>query len=165
MSYSSFSQLERSRCQAFYEGEKLQGTCAYGAPLLARYDLTALRAHVSPRDIEKRPPNLWLHHELLLVSAENAVVTFGEGMTPLIWSPQLGGEIGVPNLMIKDEGVLPTGTFKVRGATTRVSRALELGVDAIAVPTNGNAGPALSRVCGASRPRRPYRHARRLSPY
>lgn len=142
MSYSFFSHLECSRCQALYEGEKLQGTCACGAPLLARYDLPALRAHTSTHDIAQRPPSLWRYHELLPVMSEGSVVTFGEGMTPLLQLPRLGAKIGIPGLMVKDESILPTGTFKARGAATGVSRARELGAQAIAMPTNGNAGAA-----------------------
>jgi threonine synthase len=120
----------------------VQGTCPCGSPLLARYDPGQVA--VSPRDIAGRPPDLWRYHELLPVRAAGHVVSLGEGMTPLITLPRLGRALGVPNLLMKDEGLIPTGTFKARGAAVGVSRARELGVKAVAMPTNGNAGAAWS---------------------
>ena len=70
------------------------------------------------------------------------MVTLGEGWTPLLPAPRYGAAVGVPELMVKDEGLLPTGSFKARGAAVGVSRAAELGVRHIAMPTNGNAGAA-----------------------
>ncbi len=70
------------------------------------------------------------------------VVSLGEGMTPLLGLPAYGRELGVPELLMKDEGLIPTGTFKARGAAVGVSRAYEVGVRKIAMPTNGNAGSA-----------------------
>ena len=75
---------------------------------------------------------------------EQHITTLGEGMTPLLPLPTYGAAVGVPNLLMKDEGLIPTGTFKARGAAVGVSRARELGVKAIAMPTNGNAGAAWS---------------------
>ncbi|MBV9830168.1 MAG: threonine synthase, partial [Marmoricola sp.] len=72
------------------------------------------------------------------------ITTLGEGMTPLLPLPAYGGAVGVPRLLMKDEGRIPTGTFKARGAAVGVSRARELGVRAVAMPTNGNAGAAWS---------------------
>jgi threonine synthase len=120
----------------------MQGTCSCGSPLLARYDLSQVQ--VSPREIAGRPGDLWRYHELLPVRSAGHVVSLGEGMTPLLALPTLGRELGVPRLLMKDEGLIPTGTFKARGAAVGVSRAAELGVSAIAMPTNGNAGAAWS---------------------
>jgi threonine synthase len=89
-----------------------------------------------------RPADLWRYHELLPVREAGHVVSLGEGMTPLLAVPRLGEALGLPGLLIKDEGLLPGGTFKARGAAVGVSRAAELGVRAIAMPTNGNAGAA-----------------------
>jgi threonine synthase len=85
---------------------------------------------------------LWRYHELLPVRDVANVVTLGEGMTPLLPLPRHGARLGVPRLLMKDEGLLPTGAFKARGAAVGVSRAVELGVRGIAMPTNGNAGAA-----------------------
>jgi threonine synthase len=145
--YSSLSHLECSRCGTRYESGELQGTCACGAPLLARYDLTAVAGQVSPADVAGREPSLWRYHELLPVSGPEFVVSFGEGMTPLLPLPRLGRALGLPRLLIKDEGPLPTASFKARGAAVGVSRAAELGAAGVAMPTNGNAGAAWAAFC------------------
>jgi threonine synthase len=90
--------------------------------------------------IAARPPSLWRYREVLPVRDDRAIISMGEGMTPLFAMSRLGGEIGVPGLMVKDEGLIPGGTFKARGAAVGVSRAVELGVRSLAMPTNGNAG-------------------------
>ncbi|HTZ30474.1 MAG TPA: threonine synthase [Streptosporangiaceae bacterium] len=141
--YSALTVLECSRCPAGpYDADRVQGTCDCGAPLLARYDLAAAAAWTAPGQIATRPPSLWRYHELLPVSSAGSVVSFGEGMTPLLAMERLGAELGVPRLLMKDESPLPTGSFKARGAAVGVSRAAELGVAGVALPTNGNAGSA-----------------------
>ena len=144
MSYSALSHLDCSRCGATHDADRVQGTCACGSPLLARYDLPQVARQASPGGIAGRPADLWRYHELLPVRARERVVSLGEGMTPLLALPAMGRALGVPDLLMKDESLLPTGTFKARGATVGVSRAAELGVTAIAMPTNGNAGAAWS---------------------
>ena len=143
-SYSALSHLECSRCGARLVADQIQGTCACGSPLLARYDLRRVADQVNPGDIAGRPADLWRYHELLPVRDAGYVVSLGEGMTPLLPLNRLGGALGVPTLLMKDEGLIPTGTFKARGAAVGVSRAAELGVKGIAMPTNGNAGAAWS---------------------
>jgi threonine synthase len=140
MPFSTLSHLECSRTGARYDADVVQGTSDAGAPLLARYDLDAVI--VTPDEIAARPPSLWRYHELLPVRDTANVVTLGEGMTPLLPLPRHGARLGVPGLLMKDEGLLPTGAFKARGAAVGVSRAVELGVRGIAMPTNGNAGAA-----------------------
>jgi len=142
--FSALSHLDCPRCGARYNADQVQGTCSCGSPLLARYDLRLVASLISPGDIAGRPADLWRYHELLPVREPGHVVSLGEGMTPLITLPKLGQALGVPNLLMKDEGLIPTGTFKARGAAVGVSRATELGVSAIAMPTNGNAGAAWS---------------------
>jgi len=142
--YSALSHLDCSRCGTRYDADRVQGTCSCGSPLLARYDLRQVAGQVSPREIADRPADLWRYHELLPVRQAGHVVSLGEGMTPLLPMPKAGQALGVPGLLMKDEGLLPTGTFKARGAAVGVSRAAELGVEAIAMPTNGNAGAAWS---------------------
>ena len=144
MPYSALSHLDCPRCGTRHDADQVQGTCSCGSPLLARYDLALVASQVSPRDIEDRPADLWRYHELLPVRAAGHVVSLGEGMTPLLAMPKIGRALGVPNLLMKDEGLIPTGTFKARGAAVGISRAAELGVAAIAMPTNGNAGAAWS---------------------
>jgi threonine synthase len=144
MPYSALSHLDCPRCGTWHDADRVQGTCSCGSPLLARYDLRHVASQVSPRDIAGRPADLWRYHELLPVRQAARVVSLGEGMTPLLPMPAIGRALGVPKLLMKDEGLLPTGTFKARGAAVGVSRAAELGVTAIAMPTNGNAGAAWS---------------------
>jgi threonine synthase len=142
VSYSALTHLECSRCGTRYDAGQVQGTCSCGSPLLARYDTAWVGTHVGRDDLARRPPDLWRYHELLPVSSAGRVVSLGEGMTPLLALPRLGQAIGVPRLWMKDEGLTPTGTFKARGAAVGVSRAAELGVTGVAMPSNGNAGAA-----------------------
>jgi threonine synthase len=139
--FSTLDHLECPRCGATHEATVLRGLCpACSSPLLARYDLSAVG--VTPAELATRAPDLWRYHELLPVSAPEHVVTLGEGMTPLISAPRLGAELDIERLLIKDDGLLPTGSFKARGAAVGVARARELGATALAMPTNGNAGAA-----------------------
>jgi threonine synthase len=137
---SALSHLECGRCGSWHDADKPQNLCECGTPLLARYDLDAVR--VSTSDIAGRPADLWRYRELLPVRDRGNVVTLGEGMTPILPLRSYGARIGVPGLLVKEEGLLPTGSFKARGAAVGVSRARELGIERIAMPTNGNAGAA-----------------------
>ncbi|MET8834306.1 threonine synthase [Micromonospora sp. NPDC004540] len=134
--------LECPRCGEQHPADKLQNLCECGSPLLARYDLAAVAAEVTPEQFGLRPADLWRYRELLPVADPRFVTTLGEGWTPLLRAPTYGHEIGIPDLIVKDEGLTPTGSFKARGAAVGVSRARELGVERIAMPTNGNAGAA-----------------------
>jgi threonine synthase len=136
------SHLECPRCGRTHDAHALANVCGCGSPLLARYDLEAVRRTVTPADIAGRPADLWRYRELLPVGEPARVVSLGEGWTPLLAAPRFGEQIGLPRLLIKDEGLIPTGSFKARGAAVGVSRAAELGVRHIAMPTNGNAGAA-----------------------
>jgi threonine synthase len=140
--FSYLTELSCPRCGARYPADAVQGVCTCGSPLLAQYDLERLAAGSSRAAFGPRVASLWRYHELLPVSREENIVSLGEGMTPLIALPRLGKRLGVPRLLMKDEGTIPTGTFKARGAAVGVSRAAELGVRGIAMPTNGNAGAA-----------------------
>lgn len=139
---SALSFLECPRCAARHDAFALQNLCACGSPLLARYDLDAVRAAVTPEQLAGRPATLWRYKELLPVQDGSAIVSLGEPATPLLPTPRLGAALDIADLWIKDEGRQPTGTFKARGAAVGVSRAVELGVRHVAMPTNGNAGAA-----------------------
>ena len=102
-----------------YDADVPQNLCACGSPLLARYDLDRLAATSSFDAMTARPPSLWRYRELLPVRDDAHVVTLGEGMTPLTPLPRLGAALGVPRLLMKDEGLIPTGSFKARGAARR----------------------------------------------
>jgi threonine synthase len=113
-------------------------------PLLARYDLKAARKAVKPGDIASRENNIWRYAELLPVINLRNRLTLGEGFTPLHHAVNLGKELGFAQLFIKDEGLNPTGSFKARGLSMAVSKALELAITAVSIPTAGNAGGAMS---------------------
>ncbi|WP_236792671.1 threonine synthase [Amycolatopsis sp. GM8] len=142
MAFSFLTHLECSRTGDQFDAGQVSGTSPAGAPLLVRYDLERVRETVTPQDIASRENTLWRYHEVLPVSAPEHIVSLGEGMTPLLPVPGYGKRAGVPRLLMKDEGLVPTGSFKARGAAVGVSRAAELGVRGIAMPTNGNAGAA-----------------------
>jgi len=126
-----------------YDSNQVQ-TLHKGRPLWVRYDLSHVRASVSPADIATRPPSLWRYGELLPLPFDQEPVTLGEGMTPLLPCPRLGAELGLSRLFIKEESQLPTGSFKSRGMTSAVSMAKRLGLKRLAIPTAGNAGGALA---------------------
>jgi threonine synthase len=134
--------LECPRCGATDDADRLRNLCRCGSPLLARYDLTAVGRAVGPATLAARPAFLWRYRELLPVRDERYITTLGEGWTPLVPAPRYGAHIGLPRLLVKDEGLIPTGSFKARGAAVGISRARELGARHVAMPTNGNAGAA-----------------------
>lgn len=134
--------LECPRCGARHPADVPTNLCGCGSPLLVRYDLDRVRAQVRPGDLAGRGADLWRYRELLPVADPAAVRGLGEGWTPLWRAARYGADVGVPGLLIKDEGLLPTGSFKARGAAVGVARARELGIRHVAMPTNGNAGAA-----------------------
>jgi threonine synthase len=140
--HSFLTGLTCPRCGQWYPADHLINLCGCGSPLLASYNLEGVAAALRREDLERRPATLWRYHELLPVRDPRHVVTLGEGMTPLLPVPAAGAAIGLADLWLKDEGLNPTGTFKARGAAVGVSRARELGAQALALPTAGNAGGA-----------------------
>ncbi|HVN53412.1 MAG TPA: threonine synthase [Anaerolineaceae bacterium] len=145
-SQNTLTHLECPECGHFYPADELQTFClACQSPLLARYDLSALRSRAGLREeIARRPRGLWRWAELLPVREAGCRVSLGEGDTPLLYAGRLGVGLGVPNLWIKEEALNPTGSFKARGLAVAVSRAAELGARVFVIPTAGNAGGALA---------------------
>ena len=142
---SYLTHLECGLCGQELEADRLWNLCPKcQRPLLARYDLRAARAALNRDEISCREPSLWRYGELLPVRDLRFKLCLGEGFTPLFHAGRLGHEIGFENLYIKDEGLNPTGSFKARGLSVAVSRAWELGVKAVSIPTAGNAGCAMS---------------------
>ena len=137
---SHLSHLECARCATRHDSSVLQQRCACGGTLLARYDLSG----IEPALMTERPPGMWRYRELLPVQSEP--VSLGESETPLLLLPRLSERWGVET-WIKDDGLLPSGTFKARGAAMAISRAFELGVKRIVMPTAGNAGAAWALYC------------------
>src|ERR687887_812985 len=137
------SYLECSACGAHHDADVPQNLCASCArPLLARYDLQALDGRGWRDRLATRPWTLWRYAELLPLRRPEEAVSLGEGVTPLLSLPRTSGRLGLQQLVLKDEGLLPTGTFKARGAAVGVSRARELGIAHVVLPTAGNAGGA-----------------------
>ena len=132
--------LECSLTGERYEADQLHGLSRAGRPLLGRYELAAVGAALSRDTLAARETDLWRWRELLPVRQTANVVSLGEVETPLIPIPRAGGG----KVLVKDEGRLPTGSFKARGLVMAVAMAKELGVTRIAMPTNGNAGAALA---------------------
>ena len=134
--------LECPRCGTTHDADRPQHLCLCGSPLLARYDLDTIRGKVDRDALAARAADLWRYRELLPVADADNITTLGEGWTPMLPAPRYGEHIGIRGLLVKDEGLVPTGSFKARGAAVGVSRARELGVKHVAMPTNGNAGAA-----------------------
>lgn len=142
---SYLTHLECTACGRTMEAGEPARTCpGCGKVLYARYDLDAAKRSMTREALAGRGPDMWRYFEVLPVHAQSNVVTLGEGYTPLLSADRLRREIGCGPLLIKDEGVNPTSTFKARGMSTAVSKAKELGVKALTVPTAGNAGGALA---------------------
>ena len=138
------SHLECSQTGERYEANEVHTLSSAGKPLLVRYDLDALSRQMSREDWSARSPGMWRYRELLPVRRTDDVVSLGETRTPLVALPRLARKLGVRELLVKDEGRLPTGSFKARGLAVAVSMAKELGLKRLAMPTNGNAGAALA---------------------
>ncbi|ALC82695.1 MULTISPECIES: threonine synthase [Bacillus] len=142
MTHSYISHLECPKCNREFPHNEIQQLCSCGSPLLVRYHLQELRAKLKPDQLKERENSLWRYHELLPVTNPEHIVSLGEGMTPLLPMKRSEADMNIQRLFMKDEGIVPTGSFKARGAAVGVSKAKELGVTELAMPTNGNAGAA-----------------------
>jgi len=146
---SFFSHLECAVCGRTYSGREPVNVCACGRPLLARYDLAAVGRHTQPADFAQRPHDLWRYRELLPVLEATNIIRLGEGGTPLLPLPTLGSRLGLAHIYLKEEGCNPTGTFKARGLAMAVSKAKELGLRRLAIPSAGNAASAMAAYAAA----------------
>jgi len=135
---SLVTHLECSLTGERYEAGQVHNLSRAGKPLLVRYDLEAARRTLSRDSIASRERGMWKCRELLPHDGEP--VSLGEGETPIVPLLRTGG----PNLLVKDEGRLPTGSFKARGLAMAVTMARQFGIERMAMPTNGNAGAALA---------------------
>jgi threonine synthase len=124
--------------------DELHNLSRAGKPLLVRYDLAGVRKALSKEALAARPRDLWRYRELLPVRRTKDIVSLGEPVTPLVSMPRLAARLRAGEILVKDEGRLPTGSFKARGLVMAVSMAKALGVAHMAMPTNGNAGAALA---------------------
>lgn len=132
------------KCGKTYNINEVNHLCACGSPLLVAYDLEKAKKQFTKETLKDRDQNLWRYREILPVFDDKNIVTLGEGYTPLLHLERAGEKSDIKNLYLKDEGIIPTGTFKARGAAVGISKAKELGVETITMPTNGNAGAAWS---------------------
>lgn len=150
-SQGKLERLECSKCGETYPHTVPQNVCnTCGKPLLARYALEQLSGTWTRDTLLSRPASLWRYSELLPISDPTDIVTLGETMTPLLRTKRLGAEFGLPEVWVKDESRLPTGSFKARGLAMAVSKAKALGLTQLAIPSAGNAATALSAYAAAA---------------
>ncbi len=137
--------LKCSGCGDSYSATEVHTFCPNcQSPLTAEYDLNAARQHVDRDEIHMRLKGMWRWHEFLPVYETQNMVTLGEGDTALLHLPQMGRSLGLTNLFIKEESSNPTGSFKARGLSAAISKARELGIRKVIIPTAGNAGGAMA---------------------
>jgi threonine synthase len=142
---SYLSHLECSRCGELFDADRVQSYCKKcDAPLLPRYDLEKARGEIDRERMRSRGSGLWRWREVLPVCSPHNIVTLGEGDAPVLAAPRLGQRYQLKNLYLKDESVNPTGTFKALGLSVAISRAVELGITNVVIPSAGNAGGALA---------------------
>jgi threonine synthase len=134
--------LECSLTGERYEAGKVHNLSRAGKPLLVRYDLAAAKRTLTRDSLAEREPGMWKWRELL--PHDGAPVSLGEPETPIVPLPNVGPREGASGPLVKDEGRLPTGSFKARGLAMAVTMAKQFGIERIAMPTNGNAGAALA---------------------
>jgi threonine synthase len=148
---STLTHLECGACHTIFDPNQLLNLCSVcSKPLLARYDLDRAAQTLTPAALRERAPSLWRYSEVLPVQQLDKVINLGEGWTPLVHAERLGERIGCSNTYIKDESPNPTGSFKARGLSMAVNRARELGVQALAIPSAGNAAGAMSAYAAAA---------------
>lgn len=137
---STLGWLECTRCRVAHDAEARVGLCRCGGVLFARYSFENAARSLTRETVARRAPSLWRYAELLPPS--EAPVTLGEGMTPLLPLVFLAPSIGVASLLVKDEALNPTGSFKARGMAAALTAARRRGFRRAALPSAGNAGSA-----------------------
>ncbi len=143
MSY--ITHLQCYSCGDHFDPDEIQTFCPdCQSPLLANYDLDVARDKLDRDEFRRRPLGMWRWRELLPVNESENMINLGEGDTPLLHLTNLGPELGLFRLYVKDESLNPTGSFKARGLAAAVSKAKELGVTKVIIPTAGNAGGAMA---------------------
>src|SRR5512136_565385 len=144
MRASFVTHLECAMTGERHKADQVHNLSRAGKPLLVRYDLEGVRKSLSKEILTARAPDLWRYRELLPVRRADDIVSLGEVVTPIVHMPRLSAKLGGGDILVKDEGRLPTGSFKARGLVMAVSMAKALGIKRMAMPTNGNAGEALA---------------------
>ena len=144
---SMFSHIECTSCKKTFSKNEILKLCPVddcGKVLFPKYDLEFDKSRKSIDDLKNREPNMWRYKEFLPVNYEENIISLGEGFTPILDAKNLAYDIGIKKLLIKDESLNPTSSFKARGLSAAVSKAKELGIKKFSIPTAGNAGGALS---------------------
>jgi len=140
-----FPHLDCSNCNKTFEANQIINLCdECGKPLLARYDLESASQELDKSYLKDQPKNIWRYSPLLPVKNDKYKLTLGEGYTPLFKADRLAKEVKHKNIFIKDEGLNLSTSFKARGLAMAVSRAYELGIKEISIPSAGNAAGAMS---------------------
>jgi threonine synthase len=143
--------LECAETGEHHAADEAHNLSRAGKPLLVRYDLQGVAKALTKQALARRAPDLWRYRELLPVRRVEDIVSLGEAVTPLVLLPRLTARLGSAGLLVKDEGRLPTGSFKARGLVMAVSMAKAFGINHMAMPTNGNAGAALAAYATRTR--------------
>jgi threonine synthase len=140
---SLLTNLSCSRCGKSYDADKIQTICtSCQGTLFARYDLEKARSTIPKVEFQKRVTSMWRYQELLPLIQRTNIVTIGEGFTPIVHIQKLANLLELDSLFVKDDGVIPTGSFKARGQSAAISKAKELGITKVALASAGNAGVA-----------------------
>ena len=142
---SFFTHLECTYCEKIHSSNEPQRLCVdCGKVLYPRYDIESAKKVFAKELLAHRQANMWRYFEMMPILNENNVVTLGEGFTPIFAMPSLGEKLGSSKLFLKDEGINPTSSFKARGLSAAVSKAKELGLTRLTMPSAGNAAGAMS---------------------
>ncbi|MQF99208.1 MAG: threonine synthase [SAR202 cluster bacterium] len=145
-SYAEY--LQCTNCHKEYDYINPYRTCQEcGKVLYVKYDMEKAKKNFDRNSLIGRVSSMWRYYEMMPIKDESNIVSLGEGMTPLLKANNLGKVLNCSDIYIKDEGCNPTGSFKARGLSAAVSRAKELGVKKLTMPSAGNAGGALSLYC------------------
>ena len=142
---SYLTHLECTYCHNTFSAEEPHRVCSdCGKVLYPRYDLKAAGTSLDREMLKERPSNMWRYFEVMPIRDEANVITLGEGFTPIFKTERLGEKMGCSALYMKDEGINPTASFKARGLSAAVSKAKELGLTRLTMPSAGNAAGAMT---------------------
>ena len=142
---SFLTHLECTYCGKVFSSEEPHRLCDdCGKVLYPRYDISSARKSLKKEDLLYRSSNMWRYFEMMPIINESNIVTLGEGFTPILKTGRLGERIGADHVLVKDEGINPTASFKARGLSAAVSKAKELGIMRLSMPSAGNAAGAMT---------------------
>ncbi|MEG3581373.1 MAG: threonine synthase [Chloroflexota bacterium] len=147
---SLLSHLECTYCGNVISSDEIVRLCPKNGcekVLFPRYRIEEKETRKIFDSLKHRDPNMWRYKEFMPVKDDNNIVSLGEGFTPVLKSERLAHHLGIKNLLIKDESLNPTASFKARGISSAVSKAKEFGIRKFSIPSAGNAGGALAAYC------------------